>query len=59
MSHVSILHCLETRIAGYARGFLLLEAELLDDGRVAALVVLLEVAKMAPAISDHLKETAT
>ena len=37
---------------------LLLKPELLNDCVIAALVVLLEIAKMRTAISDHLKKTA-
>ena len=36
---------------------LLLEAELLDKGRVSALIVLLEVSQVCAAISNHLEKT--
>ena len=41
-----------------ARDSLLLESELLHDRAVTALVVLLEIAEMRTAISDHLEKTA-
>jgi hypothetical protein len=41
------------------RDSLFLEAELLHDRAVAALVVLFKVTKMGAAISNHLEKTAT
>ena len=38
---------------------LLLETELLDDGRILTLVVLLQVAEVRTAVSHHLQEAAT
>lgn len=38
---------------------LLLQTELLDERRVLALIVLLEVAQMRAAVGDHLEEAAT
>lgn len=40
-------------------GELLLKAELLDYRIIAALIILLEVAKMGATISDHLKKATT
>lgn len=41
------------------RDFLLLQAELLDEGVVSPLVALLKVAKVAPSVSNHLEKAAT
>lgn len=38
---------------------LLLETEFLDDRRVATLVILLKVAKVASAVGNHLKKAAS
>lgn len=49
--------CLERETRVFTRGSLLLQTELLHNCAVAALVVLLKVAKVGTTISNHLKKT--